>query len=198
MIAFDIEVVPDEEKLASRQWAEYKARKNITDDQDAALHPAFSKVVCVCAFNRKDGSKLAVCDTDESRVLAETSQFIAGKTTILGGHNIKGYDIPMLGNRCLANKLLVPDCLRVAGKKPWDIPHVDTVDLLKFGGGPYISLDDICLMLGVPSPKEGEVNALGVWQAYKDDKLDQISTYCGKDVNAWCRCIKILEAMGAC
>lgn len=186
MIALDIEAVPNANAIKSRQWAEYKEKKGITSDQDAALNPAFAQVVCVCAYKPETKAILSVCSDDEYHVLRETKNFlIECNDPILGGHNIKGYDIPMLGNRMLANSLEIPSVLRVAGKKPWEIAHIDTVELLKFGSGPYMSLDAICLMLGIPSPKEGAVSALGVWDAFKEMRYTDISKYCGMDVNQW-------------
>ncbi len=197
MIAFDIETAPNESLLDTRQWREYKEKHDIADDQDAALHPAFSQVVCICAFDRQDGRKLNVCHDNEPELLREFSDFVPAQS-ILGGHYIKGFDLPYIANRCLANKLSIPEPLRVAGKKPWEIAHVDTVEILKFGNGPRISLDALCLMLGVPSPKEGDVNGLSVWHAFREKRFDLISAYCGRDVNAWIRCVKVLEGLGAC
>lgn len=48
MIAFDLETVPDEAMIKTRQWAEYKEKKGIVGDQAAALHPVFGRVVCAC------------------------------------------------------------------------------------------------------------------------------------------------------
>jgi len=197
MIAADIEAVPNATAIKSRQWAEYKEKKGITSDQDAALHPAFAQVVCVCAYHVESKTKLSVCSDDEYQILRETKLFLNDcGDTILGGHNIKGYDIPMLANRMLANSLEIPSILRVAGKKPWEIAHIDTVELLKFGGGPYLSLDAICLMLGIPSPKEGSVNALGVWDAFREMRFTDISKYCGQDVNQWLKVLAKCYQLG--
>jgi len=198
MIALDLEAVPNAEAIKSRQWAEYKEKKGITDDQEAALHPAFAQVVCVCAYKPDTKAILSVCSDDEYQILRETKLFLNDcNDPILGGHNIKGYDIPMLGNRMLANNLEIPSQLQVAGKQPWKIPHIDTVELLKFGGGPYLSLDAICLMLGIPSPKEGSVNALGVWDAFREMRFSDILKYCGQDVNQWIKVYTRCFQLGA-
>lgn len=197
MIGLDIEAVPNEEAIQSRQWAEYKEKHEITYDQEAALHPAFGQVVCICAYDNVSKKKLSVCGADESELLFQFSEF-AVPGSVFGGHYIKGYDLPFLANRCIAKRIAVPVPLRTAGLKPWEIPHKDTVELLKFGGGPRISLDAMCLMLGVPSPKEGEVNGLSVWKAFKEGRFDKIASYCGRDVNSWLRCWKVLLEMGAC
>lgn len=188
MIALDIETVPNETAIKSRQWAEYKEKKEIKDDQHAALLPAFGQVVCVCAYSLETKRKLSICTDDELTVLSRTSTFLLDHENddVLGGHNIKGFDNPFLANRMLAHKMRVPSQMRTLGKKPWEIKHVDTMDIFKFGNGTPMSLDAVCLLLGIPSPKEGEVNALSVWDAFKQKNFAQIETYCGKgDVSTW-------------
>ena len=191
MIVFDIETVPDEEAIKSRQWAEYKVKKGIVDDQDAALHPVFGQIVCVCAYSVVSGRSLSVCSPNESEIIEQTANFFSlHSNQNLAGHNIKGFDIPFLCCKRIKHRIRLPPQLNVSGKKPWEINHVDTVELMQFGKGPYLSLDQICLLLGVESPKEGEVNALGVWDAFKSGKYEEIQTYCKADVRAWYSCYK--------
>lgn len=83
------------------------------------------------------------------------SDFLGKRDRVLCGHNIKSFDIPILACRYLAHGMVLPPALRVLGKKPWEIQHVDTCELLRFGGGARISLDAACLMLGIESPKDG-------------------------------------------
>jgi predicted PolB exonuclease-like 3'-5' exonuclease len=196
MIAIDIETVPDEEKLESKQWKAFKEKNKIEDDQAAALHPAFSKVACICAYDMTGKRTFAECVENETEILLNFSFFLVGENSIFGGHNIKGFDIPFLANRFIANNLNLPNEFRVANRKPWEIVHVDTVELLKFGSGRYLSLDDICLMYGIASPKDGEINALGVWDAYKKGDFESIKKYCGKDVNAWINVYKKIVKLG--
>lgn len=197
MIAFDIETVPDEERIKSRQWEEYKEKKQVDDDY-AALLPAFGRVVCVCAYDNESKKKLSICTDNEHEILSEFLVFAGNREAIYGGHYIKGFDIPFMANRYVANGLMVPMPMRVADKKPWEIPHIDTVDLLKFGGGERISLDAACLMFGIPSPKEGEVKGNTVWPAYKEKQFSHIAEYCGRDVNAWLKLYKTLNRSGVC
>lgn len=189
MIVFDLETVPDQDSIQTRQWAEYKAKKNIVDDQNAALHPVFGRIVCACAFSTESNDTLSICGPDEKDILEKVSTlFFKQERERLAGHNIKGFDIPFLCHKLLKNKMAFPRQLKVAGKKPWQIEHIDTVELMQFGSGPYISLDQMCLLLGVESPKEGEVNALGVWDAFKAGQYDLIAKYCKADVRAWYKC----------
>lgn len=197
MIAVDIETVPDEERIKSRQWEEFKAKKGIEKDQDAALYPAFGRIVSICAYDMETKTFMKRSGDDETSLLSGFSLMLS-PNAILGGHNIKSFDIPFLGLRYVANSMFVPQCMRFGTKKPWEILHVDTIELLKFGGNGYVSLDAACLMFGIPSPKEGEVNALGVWDAYKAGSFDLITEYCAKDVKAWIKLYNKLKSCGVC
>ena len=196
MIAFDLETVPDEVMIKTRQWAEYKEKKGIEDDQAAALHPVFGRIVCACAFVDSDFSSISICSPNEKEIVESFSFFLSKHFDhCLAGHNIKGFDIPFLCHKMLKYGLSFPTQLQVAGKKPWEINHIDTVELMQFGKGPYISLDQMCLNIGVESPKEGEVNALGVWDAFNAGQYEQIKTYCKADVKSWFCCYKKIKGL---
>jgi predicted PolB exonuclease-like 3'-5' exonuclease len=196
MLVFDIETIPNEERIKSRQWAEFKEKKQIKDDQDSALYPAFGQVVCICAWDQLNNRKFKKCVEDERDLLLSFNDFMS-KDEILAGQFIKGFDIPFLASRYIANELSLPDPFRVANKKPWEIVHIDTAELLKFGGFSSPSLDAICLMFGIQSPKEGSVNALGVRQAFKEKRFTDIEKYCSMDVMQTNEVIRILQKYGA-
>lgn len=198
MIAFDIETIPNEQAIQSDAWKKHKEKKGITDDSLAALHPAFCQVVCICAYDELSQRKFSECGPDEKEIISNFFSFVSESTipVILGGHNIKGFDIPVTACRAMANGIGVISPFAMAGKKPWEIPHVDSVDIMKFGGGPYMSLDAMCFLFGVDSPKNGPVSATGVWDAFKAGDYEGIKKYCGKDVNAWLNCKRKLFALG--
>ena len=50
----------------------------------------------------------------------------------LCGHNSKEFDIPFIARRMIIHNMPLPDKLNLFGKKPWEIPHLDTMDLWKF------------------------------------------------------------------
>lgn len=196
MLVFDIETVPNEERIKSRQWAELKEKKGITDDQEAALYPAFGQVVCICAFDELNGRKFKKCIEDEKDLLYSFFSFVS-ENEILAGHFIKGFDIPFCASRAMANKIQLAKPFQVAGKKPWEMVHIDTAEILKFGGFNSPSLDAACLMLGIESSKEGSINALGVRKAFQEKRYEEISSYCGRDVVQNNKVIKILQQYGA-
>jgi uncharacterized protein YprB with RNaseH-like and TPR domain len=59
-------------------------------------------------------------------------QSFQSTTTYFCGHNAKEFDIPFLARRMI-NQIALPDKLNLFGKKPWEIPHLDTLELWKFG-----------------------------------------------------------------
>ena len=102
----------------------------------------------------------------------------------LCGHNIKIFDIPMLGKRFLINGMLPPSILPSYDTKPWEVQAIDTKDVWQFGNNYSISsLDLMCVSMGIESPKTGEVSGNMVHETFwnKND-LDSISKYCDKDV----------------
>lgn len=99
------------------------------------------------------------------------------------GHNIKEFDIPYICRRIVINGLPLPDALNLSGLKPWEVNHIDTLELWKFGDRKhYTSLNLLASILEVPSPKddiEGKDVARVFWE---EDDLDRIVRYCKKDV----------------
>lgn len=185
MIFLDIETVPDEAAISSRQWAEHKAKKGC-DDGAAALSPAFGKVACICAWNSGSNNlPFLKSGSVEIDLLTAFAEYLSDNKGIpLSGHNIKKFDIPFLACRFLSASIAIPPAINVAGKKPWEVPHVDTCEWLRFGGGDVLSLDAACLMLGIRSPKTGDVSASTVWDAYRLGDHDGIASYCMADVRA--------------
>ena len=83
----------------------------------------------------------------------------------------------------IINNLAIPSMLNIAGKKPWEIPHLDTMELWKFGDfKSYTSLNLLAHTLGIPTPKD-DIDGSMVWEVYwKEKNLSRIVTYCQKDV----------------
>ena len=102
---------------------------------------------------------------------------------ILCAHNGKEFDFPYLCRRMLINGLKIPVQLNLHGKKPWEIMHLDTMDLWKFGDFKnYTSLKLLAAVFGIPSPKD-DIDGSMVNEVYwKENNLERIRTYCEKDV----------------
>ena len=93
-----------------------------------------------------------------------------GNSTKLCAHNGKEFDFPYLCRRLLINNLALPNLLNLAGKKPWDVPHLDTLELWKFGDYKhYTSLDLLTAIFNIPSSK-GDMDGSMVNSVYYKDK----------------------------
>ena len=99
------------------------------------------------------------------------------------GHNIKEFDIPFLCRRMIINNVPLPACMQIAGKKPWEIAHLDTMDLWRFGDHKnFTSLSLLAEVLGIPSPKTDIDGSMVAEVYWKDGDLQRIGTYCIQDV----------------
>jgi len=114
------------------------------------------------------------------KLLEENHQF-----SILCGHNAKEFDFPFICRRLLIHGITLPTVLDIAGKKPWEISHLDTMELWKFGDyKAYTSLALLCHIFQIPTPKD-DISGEDVARVYYVEKnLERIKVYCEKDVVA--------------
>lgn len=156
----------------------------------AALVPEFTKIVCVSvAFVTEKGeTKIqSFSDTDEKKLLVDVQKLLRRVGELgffLCGHNVKGFDIPVLAKRMIMNGLLPPKILPGHDTKPWEIRALDTKELWQYGGyGSIASLELMCVCMGVDSSKNMEVTGNKVHEAYWINKdIKGIVEYCEKDV----------------
>jgi hypothetical protein len=88
----------------------------------------------------------------------------------------------------IINRLIIPEILDNAGKKPWEIKLLDTMDLWKFGDYKnYTSLDLLTTVLGIPTPKDDIDGSQVAGIYYIEDNIQRIVKYCEKDVLAIAR-----------
>ena len=83
----------------------------------------------------------------------------------------------------LINGIKLPYKLDLFGKNPWEIPHLDTMELWKFGDYKhYTSLKLMANVLGIPSPKDDMDGSMVREVYYEENDLDRIVIYCELDV----------------
>lgn len=169
-------------------------------NETAALYAEWGKVVAVSIGTMYKGQFIvkSICSRIEKDILLAVEKSLSMGSTTLAGHNIKEFDCPYLMRRFLIQGMKVPKILNMIGKKPWDIPYEDTMEM--WSGSQYkhkISLDTICEVLGVPTPK-GDIGGADVAPLYysmfeEPDMLkeaeicERISKYCAGDVVAAAR-----------
>lgn len=162
--------------------------------KDAAIFAEFGKVVCISAgyiYNNNGKEHLKIksyYNDDEAILLNEFSQLLASwdkPNRTLCGHNIKEFDIPYIARRMLINGIQLPDILNIAGKKPWEVQFLDTLELWKFGDYKnFTSLNLLTAVFDIPTPKDDIDGSMVGSVYYETGDLKRIATYCEKDVIA--------------
>lgn len=159
----------------------------------AGIYAEFGKIICVSTgyFAKENGIRQfrikSFCGDDEKILLQDFASLLSNhfnrSVHLLCGHNGKEFDFPYLSRRMLINKIKIPLLLDTAGKKPWEVQHLDTMDLWKFGDyKSYTPLNLLAHVFGIASPKD-DIDGSMVWFVYwKEKNLERIVTYCQKDV----------------
>ncbi len=155
----------------------------------AGIYAEFGKVICISAgYYRNEEFRLkSYYGDDEAAILEEFSgllqSFFRPPDRWLCAHNGKEFDYPYLSRRFLVNGIALPSTLDNAGKKPWEIMHLDTLELWKFGDYKhYTSLDLLAAIFDIPTPKD-DIDGSDVHRVYwQEHDLERIRTYCQKDV----------------
>lgn len=157
----------------------------------AGIYAEFGKIVCISVgfISTRHGKELRLksfYSDDEETLLKEFSKLLNDhydRTQFLCAHNGKEFDIPYICRRLLVHGMPLPYQLDIAGKKPWEINHLDTMELWKFGDYKhYTSLDLLSAIFNIPTPKD-DIDGSQVGKVYWEEKdLERIVRYCEKDV----------------
>lgn len=157
----------------------------------AGIYAEFGKVICVGVgyfhFDQ-ESEKLefrmkSFCAESEYDTLEEFVKLLNKKPWVLCAHNGKEFDFPYLSRRILVNRLPLPEPLQIAGKKPWEVRHLDTLELWKFGDYKhYTRLELLAAIFDIPTSKEG-IDGSQVNETYYVQKnIKSIREYCLRDV----------------
>ena len=164
-------------------------------DERGGIYAEFGKIICISVgFLRetRTGKQIRMksfAHDDEETLLRQFIDLINEHFNtpfhMICGHNAKEFDIPYMCRRMLINGLRLPDILDIAGKKPWEINHLDTLELWKFGDyKAFTSLSLLCHVFGIPTPKDDISGADVARVYYEEQDLERIKVYCEKDVVA--------------
>jgi len=161
----------------------------------AGIYAEFGKIVCISVgfIQIEDGeNKLRLksfFSDDEKELLVSFFELLNnhynGRDYLLCAHNGKEFDFPYIARRGLVNGLIIPSILDMAGKKPWEVAHIDTLQLWKFGDYKHFtSLSLLTTIFDIPTPKD-DIDGSMVNEVYwKNNDLKRIAIYCEKDVLA--------------
>lgn len=161
----------------------------------AGIYAEFGKIICISTgYMYFHDSEFhfrvkSFYGDDEKVLLTEFAQmlnvFITKKSIYLCAHNGKEFDFPYIARRMLINGIGLPIVLDVAGRKPWEVNFIDTLELWKFGDYKnYTSLDLLTKIFGISSPKDDIDGSMVADVYWKEKNLQRIVMYCEKDVLA--------------
>lgn len=206
VLFLDIETVPEFETFSDLDETKkelfdlktkYQRKDEFTSEEfydRAGIWAEFGKIICISVgyFTFKgDVRHFRVTSFfgEEEKILKDFSNVLNNHFSqpqhVLCGHNAKEFDFPFIARRMIIHNLPIPQKLNLFGKKPWEVPHLDTLELWKFGDYKhYTSLKLLTNVLGIPSPKD-DIDGSEVAHVYYVEKnIDRIVTYCEKDVIA--------------
>lgn len=206
VLFLDIETVPQAENWANLDeqtqhlW-DKKTKIQRKEDVSAedffldrgGIMAEFGKIICISIGMLERNSELKIKSfygDDEKDLLLEFCEIFNTprlREVILCAHNGKEFDFPYIARRLLINGIQPPIIFQMFGKKPWEIPHLDTLELWKFGDWKsFASLELLAHIFGIPTPKD-DIDGSQVASVYYQDKdLLRIVKYCEKDVLTLC------------
>lgn len=159
----------------------------------SAIYAEFGKVICISVGiftheNNAFGLRIkSFASDDEEEILQAFKKLLESKfddkSLILVAHNGKEFDFPYLCRRMLVNDILIPETLDVRDKKPWEVQHLDTMEMWKFGDRKnFTSLELLATLFGIESSKDDIDGSMVNSVYYLENDLDRISKYCQRDV----------------
>jgi len=206
ILFLDIETVPETENFSDLDttkqelWSaksRYQRKEEFTAEEfydRAGIWAEFGKIICISVgYFKMEGDirnfRVTSFYGDEIKILKDfknllISHFSSNKH-LLCAHNGKEFDFPYIARRMIIHNIELPYKLNLFGKKPWEVPHLDTLELWKFGDyKTYTSLKLLTNVLGIPSPKD-DIDGSEVYRVYyKEKEIDRIIIYCEKDTIA--------------
>ena len=207
ILFLDIETVPEVENFheisVERQElfalkTQYQRKEEVTPEdfyERAGIWAEFGKIVCISVgyftnFNTSNRKfRVTSFYGDEVKILKDFKNLLTDHFNkpqhLLCAHNGKEFDFPYIARRMIINFIPLPEKLNLFGKKPWEIAHLDTMELWKFGDYKHFtSLKLLTSILGIPSPKDDIDGSQVGFVFYKEKNIDRIITYCEKDTIA--------------
>ena len=206
ILFLDIETVPEfqeygelseEKKKLWEEKSRYQRKDEFTAEafyHRAGIWSEFGKIICISVgyFRYRNGSRnfrITSFKGEEEVLLKSFNRLLEEHFSqpyhLLCAHNGKEFDFPYIARRMLIHNIRLPSKLDLFGKKPWEVPHLDTLELWKFGDFKHFtSLKLLTHVLNIPSPKEDIDGAMVRDVYYNNNELDRIVQYCERDVVA--------------
>jgi len=159
----------------------------------AGIFAEFGKIVCISVgtvYTKNNSKSIRIksfAGDNEKEILIQffelLNKYYSTDDCFLCGHNGKEFDFPFIARRAIIHRLKLPKILDTAGSKPWEVKHLDTMELWRFGDYKnFTSLNLLAAIFDIPTPKD-DISGKDVFRVYYEEKdLKRITTYCQKDV----------------
>ena len=206
ILFLDIETAPQHENFNElsenlqelyTKKTQYQRKEDFTPEKfydRAGIWAEFGIIICISVgyFTNLNGDRQFRTTSfygEEHKLLQDFKNLLEThfnqRNHLLCAHNGKEFDFPYIARRMIINGITLPNQLNLFGKKPWEVPHLDTLEMWKFGDYKnYTSLKLLTTILGIPSPKD-DIDGSQVRDVYYNEKsIDRIIIYCEKDTVA--------------
>ena len=206
ILFLDIETVPEVEYFdqldpeKQELWevkSKYQRKEDFTAEEfydRAGIWAEFGKIVCISVgfFSQVYGERefrVKSFTGEETDILQAFKELLTSHFNrpqhLLCAHNGKEFDFPYIARRMIIHSIELPSKLSLFGKKPWEVPHLDTLELWKFGDyKTFTSLKLLTHVLGIPSPKD-DIDGSDIYRVfYEEGDINRISAYCERDTVA--------------
>lgn len=190
------ELSPEKQELFALK-TQYQRKDELTPEdfyERAGIWAEFGKIVCISVgyfitMGEKRSFRVKSLSGAEKDILSDFKKLLEEHFNqsyhLLCAHNGKEFDFPYIARRMIINKIQLPAKLNLFGKKPWEVAHLDTMELWKFGDFKHFtSLKLLTNILGIPSPKD-DIDGSDVARVYyEENDLNKIINYCERDTVA--------------
>jgi uncharacterized protein YprB with RNaseH-like and TPR domain len=222
MLVFDIETVGvDFDTLSESQQEfilryaeketdeELKAKKIDEAIRYLSLYPLTAKVVAIGMLNTEtensmvmfesnekkewesEESGIKYCSYPEGEMLENFWRYVSNVESVIT-FNGRNFDIPFVMMR--SAMLQIKPTRDFISKRYNNKSHIDLLDKFTYYGlTKKFNLDFYCNAFGIDSPKSHGVSGMDVKELYKAGKIEEIATYCARDVKATYRLYKIWD-----
>ena len=184
-------------KFEKMNWSDKYKDINEAYLENAGIISTYGRIVCISfGFIDNEGkSKISSFygDNEEDIVTSFNNLLkkIETKNFNLSGFRILHFDLPWVLHKLHKYGIEPANMIYLYDKKPWDLRVVDMSDDWKSRFAWAFSFDELAYELGINSPKD-IINGSDVHKYYWSGKVEDIKTYCEKDIEA---CIEVSKKL---
>ena len=195
-------------KAAFIRGSEEKTPSELYFDR-GSIYAEFGKIIIISVgfFHALDNGETqlrikCISGNDEKDLLQNFKDTVLKfdqKQLHLCAHNGKEFDFPYLCRRMLVNNISLPAALDLSGKKSWEVNHIDTMELWKFGDHKsYTPLELLATLFDIEASKEKTIEGSEVNHTYyQENDLGKIAKYCKRNISMLAQVYLKLQSLPA-